>query len=76
MWRSGNPSKKELIRTLYTYLQYGKHISNTANTLFIHRHTLTYRLAKISEYLEIDLERINSDTYFYLLVSCMLLIDS
>ncbi|HWR05700.1 helix-turn-helix domain-containing protein [Sporomusa sp.] len=76
MWRSGNPSQQELVRCLYTFMLHGKNITDTAKALFIHRNTLTYRLERLSELFETDFNQINSDTLFYLLVSCMLLVDS
>ena len=45
----------DLLPTLETYLACGKNVTEAAKTLFIHRNTLTYRLNKIQELLEVDL---------------------
>lgn len=74
LWRSEDPFSQNLVRCLYTYLLYGRNVSDTAKALFIHRNTLTYRLRKIEEHLEMDLSKIDSETLFFLFFSCMLLV--
>jgi purine catabolism regulator len=53
-------SKSDLINTLESYFQNNGNLSRTAEALFIHRNTLTYRLEKISEITHWDLS--NPDT--------------
>ena len=45
-----------LLDTLDAYLACGKNVSRTSRTLFIHRNTLLFRLDKIRELLNVDLE--------------------
>lgn len=49
----------DLFETLRTYLMNNGNISQTANDLFIHRSTLAYRLNKIKEEIEIDIDDSN-----------------
>ncbi|MDR1560483.1 MAG: helix-turn-helix domain-containing protein [Clostridiales bacterium] len=70
LWESNEPAKIELIHCLYAFLLNGKSFSATASMLFIHRNTLSYRLNKISDYLDVDIKSIDSNTLFYLLFSC------
>lgn len=46
----------ELLETLQTYVFLHQNITAVANALFVHRNTITYRLKKIEELLDIDLE--------------------
>ncbi len=54
----------EYFKTLYCLLQNKIHYGNTANALFIHRNTLTYRLSRIESLLGVDLQ--NEHTVAYL----------
>lgn len=56
-----------LYLTLQTYLDCGCKATQTANQLFIHRNSLTYRLDKITKLCGLDLE--DSNTCFMLQVS-------
>lgn len=47
--------KAEERSTLKTYLKSGNHLKKTAASLHIHRNTLVYRLMKIQESLQVDL---------------------
>jgi hypothetical protein len=60
----------EYVRCLFTYLQNGLNISQTARKLFIHRNTLIYRLNRITEIMEMDLRR--EEELFHLLFSCLI----
>jgi len=60
----------EYIKTLYIYLLHGRNLTDAAETLNIHRNTLTYRLSKINELLNIDLN--DNNQLFHILVSCRL----
>ena len=45
--------------SLYTYIRQFKNITNTANTLHLHRNTLVYHLKRIEEIMEINLSDYN-----------------
>ena len=58
-----------LVETLLTYYMSGFNVGKTAEALYIHRNSLQYRLKKIEEILEVDLE----DSMEYLdIVNCIL----
>lgn len=57
----------DLFHTLRVYLEQNGSIKNTADNLYIHRSTLLYRLEKIKELLDIDLE--DSETRFNLMMA-------
>ncbi|UCZ54878.1 PucR family transcriptional regulator ligand-binding domain-containing protein [Bacillus shivajii] len=48
--------RPDLIQTLETYLMYNCHIQKTASHLYIHRHTLKYRLAQIEKKAGVNLQ--------------------
>jgi purine catabolism regulator len=48
-------NKQVLLETLEAYYQNGGNLSQTAETLFIHRNTLSYRLDRIREICNLDL---------------------
>jgi purine catabolism regulator len=50
---------REMLRTLEVYLDNDGHINDTAKSLFIHRNTVTYRIEKLSELLDVDFKKIN-----------------
>jgi hypothetical protein len=53
--------------TLYTYLKHERNLVKTAATLFIHRNSLVYRIARIEELITADLE--DSSVRHYMLLS-------
>lgn len=55
-----------LLDTLDCYLQHNSNIKNTAAALFIHRHTLKYRLEQIAEKTQKDLQSAHALTEFHL----------
>ena len=59
--------KEDLVNCLFEYLKNGKNLQKTANVLGIHRNTLTYRIKKIVDILEVDIE--NEDVAFNLLLA-------
>lgn len=61
----------ELYHTLKTYLELERNVLQTANTLFIHRSTLFYRIERIRKLTNIDLD--NSKTRLILLLSFRLI---
>ena len=56
----GNQREEELRKTLYTYLFCNSSITKTAETMFLHRNTIKYRIKKCEEILNIDLSDMSS----------------
>lgn len=54
-----------LVKTLHTYFEYDQHAQNTSNALGIHRHTLSYRLKRISKITGLDPTRFSSAVQLY-----------
>jgi len=48
--------ESELLPSLRVYLQEGANLNSAARALFIHRHTLRYRLEQIAEILKVDID--------------------
>lgn len=46
----------ELLETLRVYLQQGYNLNSAAKELFVHRHTMRYRLEQIAELLKVDID--------------------
>lgn len=46
----------ELVQSLRVYLAEGANLNSAARALFIHRHTLRYRLEQIAEILKVDID--------------------
>lgn len=61
----------EYFATLYAYLLHDKNVTATANALFIHRNTVTYRIEKIESILGSSLQ--DSSHSFWILLTCKLL---
>lgn len=57
----------ELARTLYEYLRHDRNLCETADTLFLHRNSLRYRLEKINELTHADLN--NPDIRMHIMLS-------
>ena len=47
---------EEFIRTLEAYFKHNANLSQTAEALFVHRNTLLYRMERISQILDLDLD--------------------
>lgn len=62
----------DFIKCLRTYLVNGCNISQTGKDLFMHRNTLVYRLEKIQQILEIDVQELQERERMQLWFSCML----
>ncbi|MDW0109839.1 CdaR family transcriptional regulator [Sporosarcina aquimarina] len=54
-----------LVKTLHAYFEYEQHAQNTSNALGIHRHTLSYRLKRISEITGLDPTQFTSAVQLY-----------
>jgi hypothetical protein len=48
--------ESELVSTLRVYLVQGSNLNRTARALFIHRHTMNYRLQQIADILKVDID--------------------
>ncbi len=48
--------ESDLMDTLKVYLEHGANLNSAARALFVHRHTLRYRLEQISETLKVDID--------------------
>ncbi|MDW8803125.1 helix-turn-helix domain-containing protein [Clostridium sp. A1-XYC3] len=66
----------ELLRCLQTFIMQGRNITATADHLFVHRHTVIYRLNCISKIMQIDLKDLDDYSLFHLFLSCGLLLHS
>ncbi len=53
--------------TLFSYLQHERNLVKTAAALFIHRNSLVYRIARINELIQVDLD--DYDVRLYLMLS-------
>ena len=52
-----SPGRKiSLVDSLRVYLEHGANLNSTARGLFIHRHTLRYRLEQIADILKVDID--------------------
>ncbi|MCB2293583.1 helix-turn-helix domain-containing protein [Clostridium algoriphilum] len=64
-------NNSDLFNTLYIYLKNNQHLLKTASELFIHRNTMSYRIKKIFNLVNIDLSC--SETVFNLMLSYKLM---
>jgi len=64
---------EDLLRTLQTYIISGCNISATAEKMFVHRHTITYRINMKSQMLGVDINSLDEETRFQIYLSCRLL---
>ncbi len=53
-------NNSDYVNTLQVYLEEGKNIGETAQKLYVHRNTIKYRITKVEEILNIDLEDTNT----------------
>lgn len=56
---------KQLFETLEAYLEFGGRMKEAADSLFVHRNTLTYRLERIEELIGLDLREANHQINLY-----------
>lgn len=64
----------ELVHCLQEYIIHGRNTSATAQSLFVHRHTVIYRLNNISEIMKIDMDTLDEDSLLQLYLSCRVLL--
>lgn len=48
--------ESELVPSLRIYLEHGANLNSAARALYVHRHTLRYRLEQIAEILKVDID--------------------
>lgn len=72
MKKSGGKRAQSYLQCLRTYLILGRNLSATAQRLDLHRNTLAYRLKRISEILELDLDEAGEATLFRIYFSCLI----
>ncbi|MCM8709589.1 helix-turn-helix domain-containing protein [Clostridium sp. SYSU_GA19001] len=66
-----NKHKTDYVKSLYTYIVNARNLISAADSLFIHRNTMSYRIAKIQEISGIDLN--NNDLLMHIFVSYKIL---
>lgn len=71
LWHSNKESNREFVQCFSAYLLNGRNIAETSRRLHLHRNTLIYRLNRISEILNIDIDAISDAELFYYLFSCI-----
>jgi len=71
IYQDDQKNKSFNLETVFQYLNTGKSISQTANALFVHRNTVSYRINKISEQYHIDF--LNEHQLLQHYFSCMIL---
>ncbi|KYZ75798.1 hypothetical protein AXX12_11405 [Anaerosporomusa subterranea] len=69
-------AKMELVKTLRTFFDNGFNLSNTAQILYIHRNTLTYRMDKIREIINLDLANNNVRMFLLLMMKMKKVMDN
>lgn len=67
---------KELLLTIKSYILNGKNLTATAKDLFIHRHTVLYRIKRIETILEIELDSLSQNEAILLFICCSRLLSS
>jgi len=72
MFMSEGEHGKDFVYSLYWYLINGRNITAAAKQLHIHRNTLIYRIDRISQLLDIDINTVDDNTLFMLLLSCLM----
>lgn len=66
-WQGITPKMREGLETLCIYLENNQSIADTARELFLSRNTLVYRMRKLIEELQLNLEE--KETRWYILLS-------
>lgn len=71
-----NGQEREQIQDLYAFLISGGNLSKAAKIRLVHRNSFIYRIKKIGEYLNMDLESLTPSCALYLILSCMILLKN
>lgn len=64
--------KTDLVHCLRIYLFNGCNIAQTGKALFMHRNTLTYRLEKIADIIELDVRQLDENARMQIWFSCLI----
>lgn len=72
LWHHDNIHGTDFVQCLRVYLYNGCNIAQTGKALFMHRNTLTYRLEKIADIIEIDVRQLTEDKRIQLWFSCLI----
>lgn len=62
----------EYLSLLYLYLKNQKSLQKTCQDLFIHRNTVLYRLGKLKEFFNLDLDDYNKECYYLIMAGILL----
>lgn len=68
LWLREQEEKDGLFATFSSYLKHERSVLNTSQDVYIHRNTLLYRIRKIKEFLESDLDDAYTRNYMQLSV--------
>lgn len=71
VWEKADIKGREGLKTLCVYLENNRSMADTARELYLARNTLVYRIRKVLEELELDLEK--KDSRWYILLSLKIL---
>lgn len=67
---------REWLMDLYEYLISGRNYAKAAKARYVHRNSFIYRIKKIGDYLNMDLETITPSCILYLILSCLFLMKN
>lgn len=71
LWQIDERSSGNKIDTLYSYLTNERSITNTAQEMYLHRNTLIYRIKKIIDLLEYDINDVYTRDYIILSIKVL-----
>lgn len=69
-----NKHEGQLLETLFVYLKCNGSVTKVASQMYIHKNTICYRMGKIKELIEFDIDDGEVRTYLYL--ACMMALKS
>lgn len=76
IWRNDNDSSSDKMTTLRSYLNNERSLVNTAQELFVHRNTLVYRIKKITDLMQYDINDIYTRDYMKMSIRVLDLLTS
>ena len=71
-----SPEYKDTLITLYKYLEYGQSVSQAAQTLFIHKNTVIYRVHQAEQILNQNFKDTNSITEIWIALQALSLLGT
>lgn len=72
LYNHDNINETDFVQCLKIYLYTGCNITQTGKELFMHRNTLSYRLEKIADIIEMDVRQLNEKYRMQLWFSCLI----